>query len=147
MRTLLQDIRYGARMVRKNPGFSAIVVVTLALAIGANTVIFSFTNVLLIRPLPIKDQDGLGWIYTFDPQRGTNRGANSLPDYLDYRDSLKSFESLALTSQSTLTMTGRGDALRLTANRVTANLFEIWGISTVEGRGLAGGDDALGAPA
>ncbi len=147
MRTLLQDVRYGARMARKNPGFSAIIVITLALAIGANTVIFSFTNVLLIRPLPIKDQDGLGWIFTLDPQRGTNRGASSLPDYLDYRDSLKSFGSLALTSQSTLTMTGRGDALRLTANRVTANLFEIWGISTVEGRGLARGDDAPGAPA
>src|SRR5512134_1687282 len=131
MRALLQDLRYGARMVRKNPGFSSIIVLTLALAIGANTVIFSFTNVLLIRPLPIRDQDGLGWIFTIDPQRGTDRGASSMPDYIDYRDSLKSFQSIALTSQSTLTMTGRGDAQRLLANRVTANLFEIWGLSTV----------------
>jgi putative ABC transport system permease protein len=147
MRTLLQDIRYGARMVRKHPGFASVIVLTLALAIGANTVIFSFTNVLLIRPLPIKDQDTLGWIFTLDPQRGTDRGANSLPDYLDYRDSLKSFQSLALTSQSTVTMSGRGDAARLTANRVTANLFDIWGLSCVAGRGLSTGDDAPGAPA
>src|SRR5512134_3126376 len=127
MRELFQDLRYGARMVQKAPGFSLIVVLTLALAIGANTVIFSFTNVLLVRPLPIKDQDRLGWIFTYDPQRGGNRGPSSLADYLDYRDSLRSFDSLAATTQSTMTMTDRGDAIRLTANRVTANLFDIWG--------------------
>jgi putative ABC transport system permease protein len=145
MRTLLQDARYGARMLLKHPGFSFIVVLTLALAIGANTVIFSFTNVLVIRPLPIQDQDRLGWIFGIDPQRGGNRGAASLPDYLDYRESLKSFTSLAATSQSTMTMTDRGDAVRLTANRVTANLFEVWGIEAIRGRGLASGDDQPGA--
>ena len=55
MRTLLQDLRYGARMVRRQPAFSAVVVMTLALAIGANTVIFSFANILLLRPLPLRD--------------------------------------------------------------------------------------------
>jgi putative ABC transport system permease protein len=145
MRTLLQDIRYGVRMLRKHPGYSFIIVLTLALAIGANTVIFSFTNVLVIRPLPIKDQNRLGWIFTIDPQRGGNRGATSLPDYLDFRESLKSFTSLAATSQSTMTMTDRGDAVRLTANRVTGNLFEIWGIGAVHGRGLIAGDEEPGA--
>jgi putative ABC transport system permease protein len=147
MRKLLQDLQYGARMVRKNPGFSSIIVLTLALAIAANTVIFSFTNVLLIRPLPIKDQDRLGWIFSIDPQRGSNRGANSLPDYVDYRESLRSFQALAATTQSTLTMTGRGDAHRLTTSRVTANLFDVWGLSTIQGRGLREGDDAPGAEA
>jgi putative ABC transport system permease protein len=145
MRTIFQDLTYGARMVRKNPGFSFIIVLTLALAIGANTVIFSFTNVLVVKPLPIKDQDGLGWIFTLDPQRGGNRGRSSLPDYLDLRDSLKSFQALAATSQTTVTMTGRGDAMRLTTNRVSANLFEVWGVTAVQGRGLAAGDDAPGA--
>ncbi len=145
MRELLHDLRYGARMVRKAPGFSLIVVLTLALAIGANTVIFSFTNVLLVRPLPIKDQDRLGWVFTFDPQRGNNRGPSSLTDYLDFRDSLRSFEALAATTQSTLTMTDRGDAIRLTANRVTVNLFDLWGIATLHGRGLIAGDDHPGA--
>lgn len=145
MRTVMQDIRYGARMVRKNPGFAFIIVLTLALAIGANTVIFSFTNVLVVKPLPIKDQDRLGWIYTIDPQRGGNRGRSSLPDYLDYRESLKSFTALAATSQPTVTMTGRGDAVRLTANRTSGNLFDIWGLTTVTGRGLVDADSTPGA--
>jgi putative ABC transport system permease protein len=145
MRTLLQDVRYGARMLRKSPGFSSVIVITLALAIGANTVVFSFTNVLLIRPLPIEDQDRLGWVFAIDPQRGSNRASLSLPDYLDFRESLRSFQSLAASSQSTVTMTGRGDATRLSANRVTANLFDTWGLATRHGRGLAAGDDAPGA--
>ncbi len=146
MRTVLQDIRYGGRMVRKHPGFAFIIVLTLALAIGANTVIFSFTNVLIVKPLPIKDQDRLGWIFTIDPQRGGNRGRLSLPDYLDLRESLKSFTALAATSQPTVTMTGRGDAVRLTANRTTGNLFDIWGLTTVAGRGLSDADSMPGAP-
>src|SRR5262249_25899397 len=63
MRTLLQDLRYGARMVRRQPTFSLVVVLTLALAIGANTVIFSFANILLLRPLPLKDPGTLGWVF------------------------------------------------------------------------------------
>ena len=60
MRTLLQDLRYGVRMVRRQPTFSLVVILTLALAIGANTVIFSFANILMLRPLPLKDSDTLG---------------------------------------------------------------------------------------
>ena len=74
MRTLLQDLRYGARMVRRQPAFSAVVVMTLALAIGANTVIFSFANILLLRPLPLREPSTLGWIFAVDPHRGGNRG-------------------------------------------------------------------------
>ena len=146
MRTLLQDVLYGARMVRKSPAFALVIVVTLALAIGANTVIFSFTNVLVVKPLPIKDQDRLGWIFTIDPQRGGNRGQSSLPDYLHIRESAKSFEKLAAMARATVTMTGRGDAMRLTAYRVTGNLTDVWGLATVHGRGLRDGDDAAGAP-
>jgi putative ABC transport system permease protein len=145
MRTLLQDFRYGARTVASQPGYSILIVVTLALAIGANAVIFSFTNALVLRPLPMKDQDTLGWIFTIDPQRGGNRGGSSLLDYLDYRQSLRSFQALAATGSATLTMTGRGDAARLSANRVTTNLMEIWGLRTVVGRGFATGEDAPGA--
>ena len=92
MRTLLQDLRYGARMVRRQPTFSLVVVLTLALAIGANTVIFSFANILLLRPLPMKDSDTLGWIFAVDPHRGGNRGPLSIPEFIDYRHALTSFD-------------------------------------------------------
>ena len=98
MGAFLQDIRYGARTIVGQPGFSLIIVLTLALAIGANTVTFSFTNILVLRPLPVKDQDTLGWIFMKDPQRGGDRGPSSIPDLLDYRASLTSFERIAATS-------------------------------------------------
>jgi putative ABC transport system permease protein len=145
MRTVIQDLIYGARILLRQPGYSLVIILTLALAIGANAVIFSFTNVLLIRPLPMKHQESLGWIFTIDPQRGGDRGSSSLPDLLDLRQSLHSFESIAAVAGSTLTMTGRGDAMRLSANKATSNLFEVWGLSAVAGRGLAPGDDAPGA--
>jgi putative ABC transport system permease protein len=145
MRTVIQDLIYGARILLRQPGYSLVIILTLALAIGANAVIFSFTNVLLIRPLPMKHQESLGWIFTIDPQRGGDRGSSSLPDFLDLRQSLHSFESIAAVAGSTLTMTGRGDAMRLSANKATSNLFEVWGLSAVAGRGFAPGDDAPGA--
>ena len=97
-------------MVRRQPGFSAVVVLTLALAIGANTVIFSFANVLLLRPLPLHDPSTLGWIFAIDPHRGGNRGPLSVPELLDYRASLTTFESVAGSRRASVILTGRGDA-------------------------------------
>jgi putative ABC transport system permease protein len=145
MRTLLQDLQYGARMVRRQPGVSFIIVLTLALAIGANTVIFSFANILVLKPLPLRDQETLAWIFMMDPQRGGSRGNLSTPDLLDYRQSLRSFQGIAATSAGSYTMTGRGDAVPLTASRVTANLMDVWGLSTVAGRAFLPGEDAPGA--
>ena len=147
MRTLLQDFRYGARMVRRQPTFSAVVVLTLALAIGANTVIFSFANILLLRPLPLKDPAGLGWVFLIDPHRGGNRGPLSIPEFLDYRASLTTFESLAASTRASVVLTGRGDARRLQATRVTANLCDVWGLRMHLGRTFSPGADAPGAPA
>lgn len=75
MRTLLQDLKYGVRMVRRQPAFSAVVVMTLALAIGANTVIFSFANILLIRPLPLREPATIGWIRRSSDRRSCSTGA------------------------------------------------------------------------
>jgi putative ABC transport system permease protein len=145
MRTLLQDLKYGARMVRRQPTFSAVVVMTLALAIGANTVIFSFANVLLLRPLPLKDTGTLGWIFAVDPHRGGNRGLLSVPEFLDYRASLTTFESLGASTRASVVLTGRGDARRLQATRVTANLIDLWGLRMQMGRPFSAGADAPGA--
>ena len=146
MRTLLQDIRYGARMARRQPTFSLVIVMTLALAIGANTVIFSFSNVLLLRPLPVRDQDSLGWLFAIDPQRGGTRGPLSIPEFLDYRKSLTTFEGLAASVRGSVTLTGRGEAQRLVASRVTANLIEVWGLRVIAGRGFSPDADRPGAP-
>jgi len=145
MRTLLQDLRYGVRMVRRQPTFSLVVILTLALAIGANTVIFSFANILMVRPLPLRDTDSLGWVFAVDPHMGGNRGPLSIPDYLDYRKALSSFEALGASTRASLTLTGRGDAKRLTASRVTANLTDIWGLRFELGRGFSVGADLPGA--
>jgi predicted permease len=147
MGALLQDLRYGARIIWRQPGYSALIVLTLALAIGANTVIFSFANVLALRPLPVKDQDTLGWIFLNDPQRGNTRGPLSVTELLDYRGALQSFESIAGSAATAVTMTGRGDAEALDGFSVTANLPDTWGLQLQLGRTFATGDDLPGAAA
>ena len=146
MRTLLQDLRYGARMVRRQPTFSFVVVMTLALAIGANTVIFSFANILLLRPLPLKSPETLGWIFNVDPHRGGDRGSLSIPEFLDYRASLTSFEALGASTRGSVVLTGRGDARRLQATRVSANLLDLWDVKLQMGRRFTNGADTPGAP-
>ena len=146
MRTMLQDLAFGVRMVRRQPSFSFVVVMTLALAIGANTVIFSFANVLLLRPLPLRDTATLGWIFAVDPHRGGDRGPLSIPEFLDYRASLTSFESIGASSRTSLTLTGRGDARRLAASRVSANLIDMWGLRMGLGRGFSPSADRPAPP-
>src|SRR5206468_492457 len=80
------------------------------------------------RPLPLADSGGVGWIGLIDPHTRGNRGPLSIPEFLDYRRSLVSFQSLAATERSSVTLTGRGDARRLTASRVSANLLDVWGL-------------------
>ena len=146
MSTLIQDLRYGARAVVHHPGFSLIIVLTLALAIGANTVAFSFTNILVVRPLPVRDQETLGWIFMVDPQRGGDRVPLSIPDLLDYRTSLQSFTSIGGTHFRSITMSGRGDAIALAGTAATANLFDTWGLQMRLGRSFAEGADRPGGP-
>jgi predicted permease len=145
MRTLWQDLRYGGRTALRQPAFSFVVVLTLALAIGANTVIFSFANILLIRPLPIADSGRVGWLALIDPQTRSDRAPVSIPEFLDYRASMTSFASLAAAARGDVTLTGRGDARRLATNRVTANLPDAWGLQRVAGRPFSAGADAPGA--
>ena len=84
-------------------------------------------------------------MFGIEPQRGNDRARASAPDYIDYRRSLRSFSALAAFTNATLTMSGRGEAERLAANAVTANLFEVWGLRERLGRLFRAGDDAPGA--
>src|SRR5262249_15606580 len=95
MGSLLQDLRYGVRMLVKKPGFTVVAVITLALGIGANTAIFSVVNAVLLRPLQYADPDRLAQVWQSFPQLGANQVTVSAPEFLDYRDQNRVFERMA----------------------------------------------------
>src|SRR5262245_32964673 len=104
MQTLWQDLRYGARMLSKNPGFTLIAVITLALGIGANTAIFSVVHPLLLRPLPFHEPERL--VLLSDKGRAGVRMSVSYPNYSDWRERAKSFEGMASVRSQLFNLTG-----------------------------------------
>jgi putative ABC transport system permease protein len=140
------DLRFAFRVLVKQPAYAAIVILTLALAIGANTVIFSFVNVLVLRPLPVGDPETLGWIWGLNSQSRTLRGQFSYADYHDLRNASRSFRTLAAATTDSVTLTGSGEPQRLMTRRVTANLFETWQLRPIAGRVLRPEEDVPGGP-
>ena len=94
MQNVLQDLRYGARMLLKKPGFTVIAVITLALGIGANTAIFSVVNGVLLRPLPYKEPGRLARVYSEFPAMNLRKFWISPPEFLDIQKESKSWESI-----------------------------------------------------
>jgi predicted permease len=142
--TLLQDLRFGLRMLAKSPGFTTVAVLTLALGIGANTALFSVVSAVLLRQLPFAHADRAVWITGVRPDRSD--APFSLPDFLDYRDHTDSLDSLSAIGNWSANLTGRGNAERLNGARVSANLFEALGVNAVVGRTLEPEDDRPEAP-
>ena len=134
MQTLLQDIRFGLRMLLKSPSISIVATIALALGIGANTAIFSVVNAVLLRPLPFPDPDSLVAIYETDTQRGQQRGSHSYPNFFDLRAQNTVFERVACYHSADYIMTGRGEPARLQGSVVTADLFPLLGVAPVLGR-------------
>src|SRR5499426_2923775 len=132
MNTLLQDLRYGARIMLKQPVFTLIAVLTLGLGIGANTAIFSLVNAVLLRPLPFAEPERLVW--TWGEFSGGNRASTSPPDFLDYRAQSRSFEELAAMAFNSFNLTGSGEPERVIGSSVTANFFQALGVRLVQGR-------------
>src|SRR5215218_5143241 len=106
--TLVADLRFGARALRRNPAFAAVAVLTLALGIGANTAIFSVVNGVLLRPLPYQEPDRLVRIYTAFRGSGTERYSMSQPEFMDYKGVSPVFENAAAFTGVGLTLTGSG---------------------------------------
>jgi putative ABC transport system permease protein len=106
MQTLWQDLRYGARMLLKKPGFTLIAVLTLALGIGANTAIFSVVNAVLLRPLPYAEPERLVALWESDTQRPESRNSISYPNFFDWRAQSKSFERMASYYTKDMSLTG-----------------------------------------
>jgi len=144
MNSFLRDLRLGVRTALRSPGYSVVAVVTMALAIGANTLLFSLASPLVVRPLPIGNPDSLGWIRQTNGPRGITIGRTSMPDFLDWRESSRSFSSLAAREVTTGTLVGLGDARRVSLMRVTANLPAVWGLSPSQGRLFQEGEDTPG---
>jgi predicted permease len=128
---LLQDLRYGARMLRQNPGFTFVAVLTLALGIGANTAIFSLVNGILLRPLPYHQPDRLIQVTGFYP-----KGA-----FAAMRSRMRSMDVAAYVEGYEFNLTGKGVPLRLTATLVSADLFSVLGTSAEMGRSFRSGED------
>ena len=141
METLLQDIRYGIRMLAKNPGFTAIAVLTLALGIGANTAIFSVVNAELLRPLPFRDPGQLVRVASANARIHTVSGAVSYPDFADWRSQNHVFQDMAAYTDSSFALTGIEQPAHLQAATVTAGMFNLLGASPELGRGLQPEDD------
>ncbi len=148
MGTLWQDIRYGVRMLRKNPGFTAVAVLTLALGIGANTAIFTLIEALLLKSLPVKDPQQLALV-TLEAFYGRN-AAFSYPLYEQWRDGSQSFSGLFAAARGRYRMTVDGaegdETERVGAQAVSGNFFHVLGVSAALGRTLTPEDDRPGHP-
>src|SRR5260370_16064114 len=143
MQTLWQDIRYGLRMLGKNPGFTAVVVLTLALGIGANTALFSIVNGVLLKPLPFEQPDRLVSLYTRTPE--FSRASISYPNFLDWRRDNHSFSAMAAFRGENFNLSGIGDAQRVSANMVSAEFFPTLGVKPTLGRFFSEQEDQVGA--
>src|ERR1700675_518221 len=143
LETFLQDIRYGLRGIRKSPSFSVVVILTLALGIGANTAIFSVVYSVLLRPLPYPSGERLVWLAESTP----NDPGISVTwiNFQHWRNESDSFENMAAFANTDLTLTGRGDAVLTHAGLVTSSFFQLTGARPALGRLFADADDTPGA--
>src|SRR5206468_12798402 len=134
METLLQDLRYAMRMLRKNPGFTATAVITLALGIGANTAIFSMVNAVLLRPLPFRDPGRLVLVFATDTLRGHRYDVTSYPAFADWREQNRSFVSMAAFTSRPLTIGLAGQSVVVATKRVSPSLFDVLDVQPALGR-------------
>ena len=138
---LARDLRHGLRLMARAPGFSAVVVLTLALAIGANAAVFALVNGVLLRPLPYPDATRLAVVTESLPALGFPVLPFSAPDFEDYAREQRSFASLAPYSGSEHDLSGDGEAERIPTARVGAGLFGVLGVAPLLGRTFTADDD------
>src|SRR5437762_10055113 len=144
MQALWQDLRYGARMLLKQPGFTLITVAALALGIGANTAIFSAINTLLLRPLPVEDVDRL--VVSVTLREGFDPFGSPFLEYAAYRDRSHSFASSGLARQRSFNLIGQGEPERVRGATVMANYLATLGVKPVLGRAFSAEEDQPGRP-
>ncbi len=145
--TLIQDIRYGLRQLRRNPGFTAVSVLTLALGIGVNTAVFSVIDAVLLRSLPYKDPSQLVWPTFQNPKSDLHSSAVPHPTYFAWRDQNDVFSGIAATHfTGEFTLTGKGTPERIQGRSVSANFFSVLGVELLRGRSFTSDEDRPGGP-
>ena len=144
---MLSDLRYALRSFLKTPALTTVIVVTLALGIGANTAIFSVIDAVLLRPTPMQDIERLAVVWETDRDTGTTREPASLPDYLDFRTRSRTFERLAAMMTGEVNFAAdAGDPVRLPLLRMTADALPMLGIQPLLGRTFTAEEDRAGRP-
>jgi predicted permease len=142
--SLLQDLRYGARMLRKNPGFTAVAVLTLALGIGANTAMFTIADAAFLRPLPYSAPAQLVWINEV-PSSGESTGV-SWPNFIDWNRMNSVFSEMAGYRGARLAFSSDARPSIVSARYVTANYFHVMGVQAFLGRTFAPEENVVGGP-
>jgi len=137
LENVLQDVRYGLRMLIKNPGFTVVAVLTLALGIGANTAIFSVVNAVLLKPLPYADPDRLAAIWVTEPSGPGGLFPDTGPDFRDWQGMNRSFEGMSAITIAGATLTGSGEPLQLRGLSVSPNTFQLLGAQPQLGRSFS----------
>src|SRR5215469_910552 len=138
-----QDLRYALRQLRKNPGFTAVAALTLALGIGANTAIFSVVNAVLLNPLPFPNASRI--VSLFEATPNFPKGSISYPNFLDWQHDNHAFEAMAAFRWTGGAIMGVGEAEDVHARRVSATFFPILGVTTILGRNFTPEEDRRGA--
>ncbi len=146
MSNLIQDVRYGLRLMLKRPGITVVAILSLALGIGANSAVFSVINTVLLRPLNYADPDKLVRVWGVNKEAGTADAGLSPMNFLDYRAQSASFEQMAgyTTVGSSFILEGSDGNERIQGSRVTANIFDALGVKPALGRTFVAGEDQAG---
>lgn len=134
MQPLLQDVRFGLRMLAKQPSFAAVIVLTLGLGIGVNTTAFSLLNAIFAPRLAATEPDRIALLLATRQPEGELRYAVSVPDFLDWKKQNHTFEEMALFSSATLTLTDVKEPVRVSAQQVSEGFFRVFGVRPAQGR-------------
>ena len=140
-----QDLRYAARLLWKNPGFTAVAVIALALGIGANTAIFSVVNTVLLRPLPYQAPEQLVMVWEDASRHGYPQDTPTAANFVDWRDQNSVFTGMAAIEDTNFNLTGAGDPERIKGREVSATLFPLLGVDPQLGRVFAAAEDQPGS--
>jgi len=139
-----EDIRFGLRLLRKNPGFTAVAVLTLALGIGANTAVFSLVYAVLLRPLPYKNPSSLIVLNETTPKVGTV--SVSYPNFLDWRSASRAFSQMAAVHQSDFNLAGITQPENISGDAVSPNFLSMMGVRPILGRDFEASEEKAGTP-